>query len=56
MRTFLLTDKFNQLHWMMLKSILMILAILPISHGLLNLLTQAEDSSQIMIGFLGISL
>ncbi|TXJ09066.1 MAG: hypothetical protein E6Q25_04205 [Acinetobacter sp.] len=56
MPTFLLTDQLNQLHWMMLKSILMILAILPMSHGLLDLLAQTEGSSQIIIGFFSLSI
>lgn len=56
MRTFLIADELNHLHWKMLKSILMILAILPISHVLLGLLQQTEGSSQIMIGFWGVSV
>lgn len=56
MRAFLITDRLNQLHWTMLKSVLIILAILPMSHFFLQLMQQVEGSSQIMVGFLGLSI
>ncbi|MFU8926157.1 hypothetical protein [Acinetobacter puyangensis] len=56
MRAFLITDQLNQLHWAMLKSIAVILAILPISHILLQAMQNAEGSSQIMIGFFALSI
>lgn len=56
MRAFLITDQLNQLHWAMLKSVLIVLALLPMSQFLLDLLSTAEGSSQIMIGFFTISV
>ena len=56
MRAFLMTDQLNQLHWAMLKSVLVVLALLPIGQFLFDLLAQAEGSSQIMIGFFTISM
>lgn len=56
MRAFLMTDQLNQLHWAMLKSVLVVLALLPISQFLFDVLASAEGSSQIMIGFFTISM
>jgi hypothetical protein len=56
MKVLLLSDEINQLHWSMLKSVLLVLSLLPISHFLMNLWLNAEDSSQIMIGFMAISI
>lgn len=56
MRAFLMTDQLNQLHWAMLKSVLVVLALLPVSQFLFDLLANAEGSSQIMIGFFTISM
>lgn len=56
MRAFMITDPLNQLHWAMLKSIAIILAILPMSHILLQAIENAEGSSQIMIGFFALSI
>ena len=56
MRAFLMTDQLNQLHWAMLKSVLVVLALLPIGQFLFDLLAHAEGSSQIMIGFFTISM
>ena len=56
MRAFLMTDQLNQLHWGMLRSVLIILALLPMSQFLFDLLSNAEGSSQIMIGFFTISV
>lgn len=56
MRAFLMTDQLNQLHWAMLKSVLIVLALLPTSQFLFDVLSTAEGSSQIMIGFFSISM
>lgn len=56
MRSLLMSDSLNQLHWTMLKSILVILALIPISNTLVGLLATAEGSSQIMIGFFTLSM
>lgn len=56
MRTFLLADRLNQLHWSMLKIVLMIIALLPLSQALHFLWLQADLSSQIIFGFLGLSV
>ncbi|MGE8572076.1 MAG: hypothetical protein ACN6NW_08565 [Acinetobacter amyesii] len=56
MKALLLTDEINQFHWSMLKSVLLILSILPISQGIVYLWQSTEGSSQIMVGFFAISL
>ena len=56
MKALLLTDEINQFHWSMLKSVLLILSILPVSQGMLYLWQSTEGSSQIMVGFFAISL
>ena len=49
-------DELNQFHWTMLKSVLFILSLLPISEGALSLWQTTEGSSQIMIGFFALSM
>ena len=56
MKAFLILDELNQLHWTMLKSVLLILSLLPISEVALNAWQTTEGSSQIMIGFFALSL
>ena len=56
MKALLLSDEINQFHWHMLKSVLLVLSLLPASHLLLNLWQGTEGSSQIMIGFMAISI
>ncbi|KAB0625089.1 hypothetical protein F7P75_11435 [Acinetobacter gandensis] len=56
MKALLLTDEINQFHWSMLKSVLLILSILPLSQGIVHLWQSTEGSSQIMVGFFAISL
>ena len=56
MKTILLSDQINQYHWSMLKSVVLILSLLPVSHFLFDLWQTAEGSSQIMIGFMSISV
>lgn len=56
MKALLLTDEINQFHWSMLKSVLLILSILPFSQGMVYLWQSTEGSSQIMVGFFAISL
>ncbi|GAA5180260.1 hypothetical protein GCM10023345_01200 [Acinetobacter kookii] len=56
MKAFIISDEINQFHWTMLKSVLLILSLLPISQGILNLWNATEGSSQIMVGFFAISL
>lgn len=56
MKAFIISDEINQFHWAMLKSVLLILSLLPISQGILNLWNATEGSSQIMVGFFAISL
>ena len=52
MKAFFMLDELNQFHWAMLKSVLLILMLLPITEGALSLWHATEGSSQIMIGFL----
>ena len=55
MKALILTDEINQFHWAMLKSILLILSLLPISQGILHVWHSTEGSSQIMVGFFALS-
>ncbi len=48
MKAFLVLDELNQFHWAMLKSVLLILALLPIAEVSLKLWLSTEGSSQIM--------
>ena len=56
MKAFLILDELNQLHWTMLKSVLLILSLLPLGEAALNVWQSTEGSSQIMAGFFALSL
>ncbi|OTG86447.1 hypothetical protein B9T31_08115 [Acinetobacter sp. ANC 4558] len=56
MKALILSDEINQFHWSMLKSVLLILSILPLSQGIQYLWQSTEGSSQIMVGFFALSL
>ena len=56
MRALILSDEISIFHWSMLKSVLLILSLLPVSQVFLNLLHGADASSQIMIGFMAVSV
>ncbi|KGT46593.1 MULTISPECIES: hypothetical protein [Acinetobacter] len=56
MKALILGDEINQFHWSMLKSVLLVLSILPVSQGMLYLWQSTEGSSQIMVGFFALSL
>lgn len=56
MKAFIISDEINQFHWVMLKSVLLILSLLPMSQGILTLWNATEGSSQIMVGFFAISV
>ena len=56
MKALILSDEINDLHWTMLKSVLLILSLLPLSYFFLNLRNSTNDCSQIVIGFFAISL
>ena len=56
MKAFFLLDELNQFHWAMLKSVLLILSLLPFSEGALTLWQASEGSSQIIIGFFALSM
>jgi hypothetical protein len=56
MKALILSDEINQFHWSMLKSVLLVLSLLPMSQAFLNLWQSTEGSSQIMAGFFAISL
>ncbi|AUX90631.1 MULTISPECIES: hypothetical protein [Acinetobacter] len=56
MKALILSDEINQFHWSMLKSVLLVLSILPASQGILHLWQTTEGSSQIMVGFFAISM
>lgn len=56
MKALILADEINQFHWAMLKSVLLVLSLLPISQGIVHVWQATEGSSQIMVGFFAISL
>lgn len=56
MKALLISDEINQFHWSMLKSVLLILSLLPLSQFFLNFWNSTEGSSQIMVGFMAISV
>ncbi|AYA03542.1 hypothetical protein BEN74_12425 [Acinetobacter sp. WCHAc010034] len=56
MKALILADEINQFHWSMLKSVLLVLSILPLSQGALHLWQSTEGSSQIVVGFFAASL
>ena len=56
MKALMIVDEIGQFHWAMLKSVLLILSLLPMSQGILTLWHATEGSSQIMVGFFAISV
>ncbi len=56
MKAFIFSDEIYQFHAVMLKSVLLILTLLPASQGLLRVWQATEGSSQIMVGFFALSL
>ena len=56
MKALIVRDEINQFHWSMLKSVFLVLSILPVSQGVLHLWQSTEGSSQIMVGFFALSL
>lgn len=56
MKAFILQDEMGQFHWSMLKSVLLILTILPVTQGAFNLWNSTQGSSQIVVGFFALSL
>ncbi|TCB67806.1 hypothetical protein [Acinetobacter sp. ANC 4178] len=56
MKAFVLSDEITQFHWAMLKSVLLILTVLPMMNGAVTLWQGTEGSSQIMIGFFALSV
>lgn len=56
MKAFFVLNELNQFHWAMLKSVALILSLLPMSQAALRLWQAAEGSSQIMIGFFALTM
>ena len=56
MKALFVLDEMNQFHWSMLKSVLLILSLLPMSQFFISLLQSTDASSQIMVGFLAMSM
>jgi hypothetical protein len=56
MKALTLLDEMSQFHWSMLKSVLLILSMLPFAQGVLSVWQSTEGSSQIVVGFFAISL
>lgn len=56
MRALFLSDDVNEFHWSVLKSVFLILSLLPISQGILSLWQMSDASSQIIVGFIALSI
>lgn len=56
MKALFIADEINQFHWSMLKSVLLILSLLPLSQFFISLWQYTDGSSQIMVGFMAISV
>ncbi len=56
MKAVILSDEIHQFHWSMLKSVLLVLSILPLSQAILHVWQTTEGSSQIMVGFFALSM
>lgn len=56
MKALFFSDEINQFHWSMLKSVLLILSLLPMSQLFLTVWQDLDASSQIMMGFVGMSV
>ena len=56
MKELILSDEINVFHWTMLKTVLMVLSLLPMSELFMNLWNSTDANSQIMVGFMGISI
>lgn len=56
MKALMIADEIGEFHWSMLKPVLLILSLLPMSQGILTLWHATEGSSQIMVGFFAISV
>ena len=56
MKALFIADEINQFHWSMLKSVLLILSLLPLSQFFISLWQHTDGSSQIMVGFMAISV
>lgn len=56
MKSLILSDEISLFHWTMLKSVLMVLSLLPMSELFMNLWNSTDANSQIMVGFMGISI
>ena len=47
MKALILSDEINQFHWSMLKSVLLVLSILPASQGILHLWQTTEAAARL---------
>lgn len=56
MKALFFSDEIHQFHWSMLKSVLLILSLLPLSQGILTLWQMSDATSQIMVGFIALSI
>lgn len=56
MKALFISDEINQFHWSMLKSVLLVLSLLPLSQWFFDIWHSTEGSSQIMVGFMAISV
>ena len=56
MKALMMSDEINQFHWSVLKSVLLILSMLPLSQGIAHVWQSTDGSSQIMVGFFALSL
>lgn len=56
MKAFLVLDELHHFHWALLKSVLLILSLLPMSQAAFSLWQSSVGSSQIMIAFFALSV
>jgi hypothetical protein len=56
MKALILSDEINKFHWSVLKSVILILSLLPLSQFFMNLWHATDANSQIMLGFMAISI
>ena len=56
MKALFFSDEIHQFHWSMLKSVLLILSLLPLRQGILTLWQMSDATSQIMVGFIALSI
>lgn len=55
MKALFLMDEINRFHWSVVKSVCLILSLIPIGQAVANVWSWSDVSSQILVGFIGFS-